>query len=139
VNEELGAFREEVRNAFAEIRHQFADVHRRFADVHQQFTDVHQQFTDVHQQFADVRQQFADVHRRIDAVDERVRHQGVLLEAVRDDVRLVAEAQVSLGERVDRHRQDNDAAHQEILALLRSSYRELDGRVSRLEAQREQG
>jgi phage shock protein A len=125
VKEELGAFREEVRSAFAEVRQQFADVRQQFAEVHEQFAEVHEQF--------------ADVHRRIDAVDERARHQGILLEAVRDDVRLVAEAHGVLGERLDRHQRDNDAAHQEILALLRSSYRDLDGRMTRLEAQRGQG
>lgn len=70
---------------------------------------------------------------RVQSLDERVRYDGVLLEALRDDIRQLAEAHLLLDGRVERYRQENDAAHHEILALLRTSYRDLDRRVSRLE------
>lgn len=82
----------------------------------------------------EMRRGFSAVTRRLDMVNERVRHGGVLLEALRDDIRQLAEAHVLLDGRVERYRQENDAAHHEILALLRTSYRDLDRRVSRFEA-----
>ncbi|HEY7651144.1 MAG TPA: hypothetical protein VID04_19260 [Methylomirabilota bacterium] len=70
----------------------------------------------------------------VGALDERVRHGGVLLEALRNDVRQLAETQLLADERFERDRQENEAAHREILALLRTSYRDLDRRGGRLEA-----
>jgi hypothetical protein len=82
---------------------------------------------------AEMRHEFAGVHRRIDSTDERLRHTGLLLEHLRDDLRQLAEAHVLLDQRVERHRRENDAAHAEILALIRTSYAHMDRRVARLE------
>ncbi len=72
--------------------------------------------------------------RRLDALDERVRADGVLLEALRDQVQQLAEAHAILDQRLERYRREHEIAQQEILALLRTSYQDLERRVSRLEA-----
>jgi hypothetical protein len=62
-------------------------------------------------------QGLADMGRRLDALDERVRADGVLLEALHGQVQQLAEAYAMLDQRVERYRQDNDNAHQEIATL----------------------
>lgn len=157
MNEELAAFQTEVRGAFAEMRQefaalrtemrdgfaaidrQFAAVDRQFAAVDRRFTAVDGRFTAVDGGFTAVNGRFTEVDRRFDSLDERVRHNGVMLESVRDDVRQLAEAHLLLDQRVERYRRESDDAHQEILALLRTSYRDLDRRVGRLEERSSEG
>lgn len=126
MNEELSAFRDEVRAGFAEVRQKFADVQQEFVAVHRHLDSL-----DERVQAVDERVQALD--GRVQAVDERGRRDGVLLEDLRDDVHQLAEAHVLLDQRVERYRQENEAAHTEILVLLRTSYRDLDRRVTRLE------
>ena len=49
-------------------------------------------------------------------------------------MQVLAEAHALLDQRVERYREDNDGAHREILTLLRTSYRDPDRRVTRLES-----
>jgi chromosome segregation ATPase len=151
VNEELIALRDEMRQGFAdmraEMRQGFEQVDQRFAQVDQRFAQVDQRFGQVDQRFAQVEQGLAGLHqgmaelarrldvldRRVEALEQRVRANGILLEALRDDVRQLAEAHVMLDQRVERYRREHEVAHQEVLALLRASYQDLDRRVTRLE------
>ena len=87
----------------------------------------------IRQDVAGLHQGLAMLGRRVDSLDQRVQANGVLLEALRDEVRQIAEAYVLLDQRVERYRVENDAAHREILALLHTSYRDLDRRLTRLE------
>jgi hypothetical protein len=82
---------------------------------------------------AGLHQGLAMLGRRVDSLEQRVQANGVLLEALRDEVKQIAEAYVLLDQRVERYRIENDVAHREILTLLHASYRELDRRVTRLE------
>jgi hypothetical protein len=59
-----------------------------------------------------------------DESDRTRRHMGVLVESLRDDIRIVAEGQVALARRVD-----------DIYAELKENDARLDRRVMRLEAQ----
>jgi hypothetical protein len=74
----------------------------------------------------------ASLTRRVDVLEDRVRANGVLLEAIRDDVRQIAEAHVLLVQRVAEYRSESDA-QRAILSLLQTSYRDLDRRLTRLE------
>jgi len=143
VNEELAAFQTEVRDAFAEMREGFAalraEMRDGFAAVDRRFTAVEGRFTAVDGRFDAVDERFTAVDRRVDSLDERVRHNGVMLESVRDDVRQLAEAHLLLDQRIERYRRENDDAHQEILVLLRTSYRDMDRRVGRLEERSSEG
>jgi hypothetical protein len=72
------------------------------------------------------------------AVDELRRHFDVVGEALRADVRLVAEGVTALSDRVDRVevnlREEILRAQRELSAMLRFSYAELDRKIQSLEA-----
>jgi chromosome segregation ATPase len=146
VNEPVSSLREEMRQGFADMR---AEMRQGFIEVRTEMDEglaavrgeMQQGFADVQQGFADVQQGFAELHqgmaamgRRLDALDERVRANGVLLEALRDQVQQLAEAHAMLDQRVERYRREHEIAHQEILTLLRTSYQDLERRLTRLEA-----
>jgi hypothetical protein len=72
------------------------------------------------------------------AVDELRRHFDVVGEALRGEVRLVAEGVTALSERVDRVeanlREEILRAQRELSAMIRFSYAELDRKIQTLEA-----
>jgi chromosome segregation ATPase len=95
-------------------------------------------------------EKFEQVDRRLDqmATKEEVReqqaetrrHMGVLLEAVRDDIRQVAEGLVgvesrlgSVEQRLDRVEQKMETEFGETRAMIRVSYAQLDERIQSLE------
>jgi len=117
MREGLAAVRGEMREGLAAVR---GEMQQGFADVQQGFAELHQGM--------------AAMGRRLDALDERVRADGVLLEALRDQVRQLAEAHAMLDQRVERYRREHEVAQQEILTLLRTSFQDLARRVTRLEA-----
>jgi len=57
---------------------------------------IRQDVAELRQDVAALRQGLATLARRVDGLDERIRANGVLLEALRDDVRQIAEAHVLL-------------------------------------------
>jgi chromosome segregation ATPase len=124
MREGLASVRTEMREGLASVR----------GEMQQGFADVQQGFADVQQGFAELHQGMAAMGRRLDALDERVRADGVLLEALRDQVQQLAEAHAMLDQRVERYRREHEVAQQEILTLLRTSFQDLARRVTRLEA-----
>jgi hypothetical protein len=78
-------------------------------------------------------QQFTQVSQQLESLDNQVRHEGVMREALHSDVRLLAEGYHQLDQKIDRHHAENDAAHNETRALVRTVYRNLDRRLRRLE------
>ena len=136
MNEELTGLRDEMRQGFAEMRQEmrqgFARVDERLGQLGQDVTELRQNVTELRQNVTELRQDLASLTRRVDVLEDRVRANGVLLEAIRDDVRQIAEAHVLLAQRVAEYRSESDAQRVSI-ALLQTSYRDLDRRVTRLE------
>jgi chromosome segregation ATPase len=64
---------------------------------------------------------------------ETRRHMGVLIEAVRDDVRQLAEGLAETNQRLDRFEQKVEAEFVETRAMIRVSYAQLDRRIQDLE------
>jgi Mg2+ and Co2+ transporter CorA len=64
---------------------------------------------------------------------ETRRHMGVLNEAVRDDVRQLAEGLAETNQRLDRFEQKVEAEFVETRAMIRVSYAQLDRRIQDLE------
>jgi chromosome segregation ATPase len=122
MNEELTGLRDEMRQGFAEMRQ----------EMRQGFARVDERLGQLGQDVTELRQDLASLTRRVDVLENRVRANGVLLEAIRDDVRQIAEAHVLLAQRVAEYRSESDAQRVSI-ALLQTSYRDLDRRVTRLE------
>ena len=129
MNEELTGLRDEMRQGFAEMRQ---EMRQGFARVDERLGQLGQDVTELRQDVTELRQDLASLTRRVDVLEDRVRANGVLLEAIRDDVRQIAEAHVLLAQRVAEYRSESDAQRVSI-ALLQTSYRDLDRRVTRLE------
>ena len=77
------------------------------------------------------------VEQRLDRkIDERFeeakRHFGVLADGLRADIRMLAEGHLMLDSKLERFRVENDAAHREIGALIRTAYAALDRRATGL-------
>jgi chromosome segregation ATPase len=125
MNEELTGLRDEMRQGFAEMRQGFARVDERLERVDERLEQLTQDVTQLHRDVA-------TLGLRVDALERRVRDNGILLEALRDDVRLIAEGHVLLNQRVDNYRSEADT-QRAIIALLQTSYRDLDRRLTRLE------
>ena len=93
--------------------------------------------------FDQVDQRFEGIERRLDQMAtkdeleaklaETRRHMGVLVEAVRDDVRQVAEGVAETNQRLDRFEQKVEAEFVETRAMIRFSYAQLDRRIQDLE------
>ena len=97
--------------------------------------------------FDQVDQRFEGIERRLDQMAtkdeleaklaETRRHTGVLVEAVRGEVRQVAEGVVNLNEKLDREmtalRQEMRTEFGEVKSMLKFSYAELDRRIRSLE------
>jgi len=129
MNEELTGLRDEMRQGFAEIRQ---EMRQGFARVDERLGALGQDMSELRQDVVGLRQGLASLTRRVDVLEDRVRANGVLLEAIRDDVRQIAEAHVLLVQRVAEYRSESDA-QRAILSLLQTSYRDLDRRLTRLE------
>ena len=129
MNEELTGLRDEMRQGFAEMRQ---EMRRGFARVDERLGALGQDMSELRQDVVGLRQGLASLTRRVDVLEDRVRANGVLLEAIRDDVRQIAEAHVLLVQRVAEYRSESDA-QRAILSLLQTSYRDLDRRLTRLE------
>jgi chromosome segregation ATPase len=129
MNEELTGLRDEMRQGFAEMR---LEMRQGFARVDERLGALGQDMSELRQDVVGLRQGLASLTRRVDVLEDRVRANGVLLEAIRDDVRQIAEAHVLLAQRVAEYRSESDAQRVSI-ALLQTSYRDLDRRVTRLE------
>ena len=69
-------------------------------------------------------------------VEEIKRHFGVLAEALRGDVRLVAEGHAVIRRELQAFRGETRDEFQEVRALLRLSFAQLDRRISTLETGR---
>jgi chromosome segregation ATPase len=130
VDPELRAY---LDQRFEAIDQRFEAIDQRFEAVDRRFDAVDQRFEAVDRRFVAQDERFAAQDRRFDHMDAALRHQGVLLEALRDDFHQLADAHLGFHGRLERHRQESAAAHAEILALLRTSYQTLDRRVTRLE------
>jgi predicted nucleic acid-binding Zn-ribbon protein len=87
--------------------------------------------------FDQVDQRFEAMDRRFEAMEVKIeeghRHTGVLIEAVRDDVRQVAEGVAETNQRLDRFEQKVEAEFVETRAMIRVSYAQLDRRIQDLE------
>jgi hypothetical protein len=61
-----------------------------------------------------------------DEIDEVKRHFDVVAEGLEHKIQLVAEGVANLNEKLDRHIEENEAAHREILSAIKFSYAGVD-------------
>ena len=108
----------------------------------ERFAYLGQRFEAVDRRFDAVDRRFDTMEQRQDATDARLedtrRHLGILIENLDGKIQLVAEGVINVDQKIDRVRDELKAElHSEIegvKTLIRLSYRDLDSRVRRLEA-----
>lgn len=141
---ELASF---LTERFDEINRRFDDVYGRFDVIDQRFDAVDRRFEAVDRRFDAVDRRFDTMDRRFDATDRKIdekfeeakRESGVVAEGLREEIRAVADGHLVLDRRLQEHCKQSDAAHGEIISLVKLSYRDLDRRVKRLERRRRRG
>jgi chaperonin cofactor prefoldin len=107
---------------------------RKYLD--QRFEAVNQRFETIDQRFEAIDRRFEATDRRIDErFEEAKRYFGVVAEGLVDQVRQVAEGHSLLIEGQCRLESKLEEVKQELGAMIRFSYAELDRRMSSLELQ----
>jgi len=86
------------------------------------------------QRFSSLDRRFGEMEQRLGTLETDVRKTWIAIEDVRSQVRLVAEGVANNHEQLDLHRVEVARRFDELEALTRSSYADLDERVHRLEA-----
>ncbi len=80
---------------------------------------------------------FDQVDQRFEAMEAKIeeghRHTGVLIEAVRDEVRQVADGVANVEQRLDRFEEKMEAGFTETRAAIHFSYAQVDRRIQELE------
>jgi hypothetical protein len=117
---------EAIDRRFAGMDQRFDAVDERFAAIDQRFETIDWRFADMDQRFATVDQQFGELGRELTARIDGVRNDcGVIVEAQREQIRLIAEGHSVLVARVDRLEQTLTQAIEsmgrEILAAVKFS------------------
>jgi len=96
-------------------------------------TRLDDRFARVEQRFEQVEQHFEQVEKRFEQVETEVRHTRVLVEAVHDNVRLLAEGVIGTGERIDAMREETTGRLEEIRGSVLMIHQVLVPRVQSLE------
>jgi archaellum component FlaC len=119
----------------AYLDEQFGQIDRRFEGIDQRFDGIDQRLDGHDQQFQQIHQQFGDLK-------DEVRRAYVLIEDLRDNVKLVgAEGVASVREQLTERQEEISKKLGEVETFnrdsykdLRRSYDDLDSRVRRLES-----
>jgi chromosome segregation ATPase len=152
MNEELLSLRDEMRESFAEMRREMRQgfeglrgevvelrqdviaLRVRIDALEQRVGGLEQRVGGLDQRVGGLDQRVGGLDQRLEVLEQRVTANGVLLEALRDEVHQLAEAHTLLAAQVERQNRRQDVTNEQ-LALLRAFYRDLDRRVTRLETQ----
>ena len=129
---EVSTLRTDTENGMAGLRTEIGtlrtDTEKGMADLR---TEVSTLRTDTEKGMAELRSEMKDM-------ENRVLHQfHITAEALRDDIKLVAEGVMTLNEKVEREmsqfRKEMAYSHEELKAMIKFSYSELDRRITTLE------
>jgi chromosome segregation ATPase len=125
---------------FEKIDQRFEKIDQRFENIDQRFEMIDQRFEKIDQRFEKADHRMNDLDHKVDQFKEETIHQfHVISEDVISQVKLVAEGVMNLDEKFTREmtqfRKENEQAHQEIKAMIKFSYAELDRRISTLESE----
>jgi methyl-accepting chemotaxis protein len=111
-SQQIAAFREETKNRFEQMGGEIKHMGGRIDEMGGRITQM---------------------ETRLDRVEEGVRHNGVQIEGLRDQVQLVAEGYSGIEERLQTLRVDMEAGFKEVRASVRLPFEHLDGRLRVLE------
>jgi archaellum component FlaC len=104
------------------------------------FTKIDQRFEKIDRRFEKMDQRMDGLDKKVDQFKDEIIHRfHVISEDVISQVKLVAEGVMNLDQKFTREiaifRKENEQAHEEIKAMIKFSYAELDRRISILETE----
>jgi predicted nucleic acid-binding Zn-ribbon protein len=102
----------------------------RFRETSQQIESLREETA---QQFAGVREQFVGVDQRFARVEDEIHQTRIVVEGLRDQVRLVAEGVMSVSERLEFFRSDVAKGFDDVKASFVPYYEDLNRRVGILQ------
>jgi archaellum component FlaC len=129
-----------TKKEFLELLEEFSKktLDPKFEKIDSQFAEVNSQFEKIDDRFEKIDSRFAQIDSRFIEFREDIIHQfHVISEDVISKVQLVAEGVANLNEKLDRHIDENQREHKDILAAIKFSYAELDKRMTVLETEME--
>jgi chromosome segregation ATPase len=129
-----------TKKEFLELLEEFSKktLDPKFEKIDSQFAEVNSQFEKIDDRFEKIDSRFALIDSRFIEFREDIIHQfHVISEDVISKVQLVAEGVANLNEKLDRHIDENQREHKDILAAIKFSYAELDKRMTVLETEME--
>ncbi len=131
LDEQFGRMAERVDKNSRQIEDLRGETRQQIEDLR---GETRQQLGETRQQIEDLR---GETRQQIEDLKEDTRHTRVLVEGIRDNVRLIAEGVMGIIEQQEAHRKEIQAAVDEIKTSVVLSYRSLEGRVQSLEDQAE--
>ena len=129
-----------TKKEFLELLEEFSKktLDPKFEKIDSQFAEVNSRFEKIDDRFEKIDPRFAQIDSRFIEFREDIIHQfHVISEDVISKVQLVAEGVANLNEKLDRHIDENQREHKDILAAIKFSYAELDKRMTVLETEME--
>lgn len=108
----------------------FSENWRQFAELRQQISGVEQQLTAFQEE---TRQRFEQVDQRFEQVETTCRHTLVLVEGLRDQLRVVAEGYLTVNERLQVEIKKSEAFFDDLPSLVGPYFRDVDTRVKGLD------
>ncbi|HVG06761.1 MAG TPA: hypothetical protein VNM67_03585 [Thermoanaerobaculia bacterium] len=116
---------------FRGIDERFRGIDERFRGIAESFTPQFQGLREgTSQQIQGLREEMS---QRFNKMDEQLRLTDVKVEALRDDIKQVAEGVVMVNEKLDASKPEVALEFSDLKALIQSSYKNLDKRVKVLE------
>jgi chromosome segregation ATPase len=111
-----------------------AYLEQRFNSIDQRFDTIDQRLDSVDKRLDSHDQRFDAIDQRFERVEDAIRHTDIKVEALRDDIRLVAEAVDLNDKKTERRFQALSAELKQEIALVARSCSDLNRRVTALEA-----
>jgi tetrahydromethanopterin S-methyltransferase subunit G len=112
----------------------------KFSKIDQRFDQMDRRLEHHDTRFEQIDQRMDGLDKKVDQFKDEIIHRfHVISEDVISQVKLVAEGVINLDEKFTREigifRKENEQAHEEIKAMIKFSYAELDRRISILETE----
>jgi chromosome segregation ATPase len=105
----------------------------RFGSVDAQFGSVDARFSSMDAQFSSLDARFSSLDARFEQLETSVRHTQVTVEAMRGDIRLIAEGVMGISERQEAFQAETARRFEEVKGMLSPYYKDLGGRAQSLE------
>jgi hypothetical protein len=123
---------------FRIIDERFRGIDERFREASQQISDLREE---TRQQIAGLREettrQFERVDARFERAEETARHTVVLVEGLRHEVHLIAEAFLEVGPKMELYHNESKLSIDDVKRWMEKPFRDLDNRVRYLEVPKE--